>query len=145
MKEDPWAGYARLQSMLERTTNAYAAAGIEAAMCEILDKIANGDEYTSQQSKNLVVNRANRERRRRALLYQTAETMEVDPGEIRIVEDRMLLADCEAICGPIDFDLLMRRSSGFSFGELAIVTGLSEVALKVRVHRARRKLLPLAA
>ena len=145
MTEDPWAEYARLQGVLERTANTQSAAGIEAAMCEILDRMARGESCTAEQCKNLVVNRTNRERRRRAMLYQSAQAIDGSTVGISAVENRVLLAECEAICGPVDFNLLVDRASGFSFGELAVVTGLSENALKVRVHRARKKILPLAA
>ena len=61
MNEDSWAAYAHFQSILDRTTNAYVAAGIEAAMADLLETIARGEPFTPKQTKNLVVNRIGRE------------------------------------------------------------------------------------
>ena len=145
MNEDSWAAYAHFQSILDRTTNAYVAAGIEAAMADLLETIARGEPFTPKQTKNLVVNRIGRERRRRAIVYSGRHDLVPEMATEGSAESRLTLVKCAEICGPRDFRLLVSRALGRCYGELAKATGENQNTLKIRVHRVRQKIGHLAA
>ena len=145
MVEALWAAYAHLQSMLNRTTNAYKAAGIEAAMADLLEKIEKGEPCTLKQTKNLVINRIGRERRRRAIVHFGRHDLVPRMSTEGSAESLLTLAKCAEVCGPRDFKLLVNRALGHSYGELARATGVNQNTLKVRVHRIRQNIDHLAA
>lgn len=140
MEDEPWASYQRLQSLLASTTNQHRAAGIEAALTDLLTKIERGECIIPEQVDYLVINRIGRERRRRAMLYSRERELVRVVASERIPEIRLTLEECAAVCGRRDFDLLVLRARGHSYGELAKATGVNQNTLKVRVHRARRRL-----
>lgn len=148
MDADPWVEYARLQSMLNRTTNAYKAAGIEAAMVDLLDKISRGETPAKNQVTNLVVNRIGRERRRRAIVFagrhDLADKHEAS-SSANAAESRLMLIKCAQACGNEDFNLLVRQAKGQSLAEISVDTGLKVTTLKTRAHRARKIVLAFAA
>lgn len=148
MDADPWAEYARLQSMLDRTTDAYKAAGIEAAMTDLLEGIANRRTIGARQVRNLVVNRIGKERRRRAIAYARRHDIAGDHegrGVADAAESRIMLLRCAKACGPRDFRLLVRQAQGNSLAEISAETGTRITTLKTRVHRARKMVLALVA
>ena len=145
MGNPDWAQYARLQSMLDSTTNAYKAAGIEAAMNDLLEKFGKGVPCTPEQTKNLVVNRIGKERRHRGMLYSRQHDLAPAIATAGLAESRLTLKKCAEACGARAFELLVNRASGFSYGELAKATGVNQNTLKVRAHRARQKIIFLAA
>ncbi|NVK58187.1 MAG: sigma-70 family RNA polymerase sigma factor [Alteromonadaceae bacterium] len=148
MGADPWVEYARLQSMLDRTTDAYKAAGIEAAMTDLLEGIAKHRTIGAKQARNLVVNRIGKERRRRAIIYARRHNIAGDSegcGVADAAESRIMLLRCAQACGPRDFRLLVRQAQGNSLAEISAETGATITALKARAHRARKKVLALAA
>ena len=145
MDEGPWKEYARLQSILHRTIDAHKAAGIEAALTDLLEKISAGEPCTPKQTKNLVVNRMGRERRRRAIVHAGRFDLVPEIANQGSAESRLTLARCEEVCGPLDFRLLLNFALGHSYGELAKASGANENTLKVRVYRLRQKISYLAA
>lgn len=145
MANSHWAAYARLQSMLSSTTDAYKSAGIEAAMTDLLEKFAQGKFLTPQQLQNLVVNRTGRERRRSVILRSRQHCLTSEPTSESSAESRLTLGKCAEICGDRDFALLLGCAMGHSYRELAEATGTKPNALKIRAHRARQKITHLAA
>ena len=145
MGNPDWAQYARLQSMLNSTTNAYKAAGIEAAMDDLLEKFARGVPCTSEQTTNLVINRIGKERRHRGMLFSRQHDLAPGIATAGLAESRLTLGKCAKVCGPRDFKLLVNRACGWSYSELANATGVNQNTLKTRVHRVRQKLRLLAA
>ena len=139
-----WLEYRRLQAMLNRTTDAQRAEGIESAMTTVLEKIKGSLSCSSQQIKNLVGNRISKERRRRAIAYRSRE--EIVPQIIAssgAADSRLMLQRCAEICGLRDFTLLVKNAQGYTFGELATASGIAQNTLKVRAYRARRSLATL--
>ncbi|WP_112329811.1 hypothetical protein [Cereibacter johrii] len=145
MEEPDWAEYARLQVLLDRTPNAYRAAGVEAAMADLIEKIGNGEPPDRRQVDNLVTNRVGRERRRRAVVLANSDARASEPAATGAAESQLILAKCEEICGKEDFALLVRHAQGFSFGDLAISFGSNPNALKIKAFRAKKKIVHLAA
>ncbi|MFC2970147.1 RNA polymerase sigma factor [Acidimangrovimonas pyrenivorans] len=148
MDADPWAEYARLQSMLGRTTNAYKAAGIEAAMTDLLERIGRGEVPNVEQVNNLIVNRTGKERRRRAMIHVGRDDISMERescGVADAAESRLMLIKCAQACGPRDFSLLVRQAQGYTLAEVAEQTGAKVTTLKTRAHRARKLILALAA
>ncbi|SEI87574.1 hypothetical protein SAMN05421762_2377 [Pseudooceanicola nitratireducens] len=148
MDADPWVEYARLQSMLKGTTDAYKAAGIEAAMTDLLDSIAKRRTIDARQVKNLVVNRIGKERRRRAIVYAHSHDIAGEHegrGVADAAESRIMLQRYAKACGPRDFHLLVRQAQGNTLAEISAETGSPITTLKARAHRARKKVLALAA
>ncbi len=145
MDEDPWAEYARLQAMLDRTTDVYKAAGIETAMADLLEKIAKGEACTARQTKNLVINRIGKERRRRAIIHAGRHDLVHEIAANGPAESRLTLVKCAQISESRDFGLLVNLALGRSYSELAKATGANENTLKTRAYRARRKIMRLAA
>lgn len=144
MLDNVWAKYAQIQRALSRTTDKSKALALEAALTDLLDQIGEGEIPSSRQAKNLVANRSKRERRREALLDQHAASM--PPAHVsNAAEARIDLAQCQAVCGNPDFEMLIAHAQGERYGELATVYGLTESAIKVRMYRARKKLAALAA
>ena len=145
MNKSLWAEYAHLQSILDRTTNVRKAAGIEAAMADLLEKIARGEHCTPNQVKNLVVNRISRERRRAAIVHYGRHDLVPHMATNGSVDSRLILEKCEKACGPSDFRLLVNRALGYSYIEISKATGVNQNTLKVRVLRVRQKISHLAA
>lgn len=148
MDEDPWTEYARLQSMLDRTTDAYKAAGIEAAMTDLIEKISRGEVVAKKQVNNLVVNRIGKERRRRAIVYSGRQDLVDNPdvgNQANAAESRLMLVKCEQACGLRDFELLVRQAEGRSLSEISTELDVKITTLKTRAHRARKLVLALAA
>ena len=162
MEYEPWVEYARLQAILDRTTDARKGAGIEAAMTELVEKIGCGDPPKAKQVRNLVTNRVGKERRRRAILVHRRYTIIEERGRKRGADGanmpcgapqtseteadcRLTLLKCLNVCGRRDFALMIGQAQGYTYGELATVTGERPSALKTRVHRARKQILALAA
>ena len=145
MDEDPWTEYARLQAVLDRTSDVYKSAGIETAMANMLEKIADGEPHNARQVKNLVVNREGKERRRRAIMHAGRHDLVPEQAEEGPVGSRLALIKCAKVCGPRDFLLLVNHALGHSYSELAILTGVNQNTLKIRAHRARKKIVFLAA
>jgi hypothetical protein len=138
-----WLEYRRLQAMLNRTTDAQRAEGIESAMTTVLEKIKGSLSCSSQQIKNLVGNRISKERRRRAVAYRSREEIVPQLASSGAADSCLILQRCAEICGLRDFTLLVRNAQGYTFGELAAVSGVAQNTLKIRAHRARRNLLSL--
>lgn len=145
MDYDPWVEYARLQSMLSRTTDAYKAAGIEAAMTDLLEKISNGEHCSPARIRNLVVNRTSKERRRRAMVHAGRQDLVHDRQSDNAADSRLILAEFERSCGSRDFLILVNQALGHSYKDMARHTGVNPNTLKIRAHRAREKVVPLAA
>lgn len=144
MEESEWAEYARLQALLVCTPNAYKAAGIEAAMSDLIDKIAQGEPADRQQVDNLVTNRTGKERRRRAVVMANSDALASEPAA-GAAESRLMLVKCEEASGKEDFSLLVRHAQGHSFRDLAIFFGANANTLKIRAFRARKRISHLAA
>ena len=145
MDQDPWVAYAHLQSLLNRTTNVHKAAGIEAAMVNLLEKIERGEPCTSKQTKNLVINRIGKERRRRAIVNSGRHELVPPMATVGSAESRLTLQKCAVVCGPRNFRLLVNHAIGRSYVELAKASGVNQNTLKIRVHRLRKKISHLAA
>lgn len=145
MYEPEWAEYARLQALLDCTPNAYKAAGIEAAMAELIEKIAKSEPPDRRQVDNLVTNRSGKERRHRAAVLANSDALATDPAASGAAESRLMLIKCEEACGKENFTLLVRHAQGYSFGDLAIFFGSNHNALKTRAFRARKLISDLAA
>jgi hypothetical protein len=145
MEEPDWAEYARLQALLDRSPNAYRAAGIEAAMVDLIEMISKGAPPDRRQVDNLVTNRSGRERRRRAVVLACSDARASEQAASGAVESRLTLVKCEEACGRKDFALLVGHAKGYSFGDLAMISGSNPNALKTRAFRAKRRIIHLAA
>ena len=149
MKEVSWVEYARLQSVLDRTTDAYKAAGIESAMADLLEKITQNEILEANQVKNLVVNRIGKERRRRVIVrVHSQDLMSNQSHQVGVedaVECRLMLIQCAKVCAQRDLELFVRRGNGYSYPEIASTTGVSVSSLKTRMHRARKLVQALVA
>ena len=143
MDAELWVKYRRLQEILDRTTNTHYAAGIEAAMTTLLDKIKGHVPYTSQQVNNLVGNRIFKERRRRAIAYWSRDEIVPQQASDGAAESRLMLRRCAEACGSRDFTLLVKHAQGHTFGELAAASDVTQNTLKIRAYRARQTLLAL--
>jgi RNA polymerase sigma-70 factor (ECF subfamily) len=85
-----------------------------------------------------------RERRGQPLVIEPADQR---PGHDVVVEGRdaldAVLADLQTLPEPDRAALLMRAHDGLPYEEIAAALGISAGAVKVKVHRARQRLLGL--
>lgn len=113
------------------------------AFCRIWTAGADLRELTVRGYLVAIVRNLHRSawRRERRLVPMPAETSAPTADPLAAVELERVLKALDQLPAPDREVLALRAEAGLSFGEIAALTGLSAEAARVRVHRARKKLV----
>lgn len=131
-----------LQKKLSKTTNCHDAYAIEETLNSLVEKLAKGETSTNKQIRNMKRDRWRKEYQRR-----------ITDGELIALNDNhisqkgeVMLFEIQRRLTPQNFDLIVRKASGYSYNELSKPSNASSPdALKKRVSRIRQQLIPLIA
>ena len=131
-----------LQTKLSKTTNCHDAYAIEETLNSLVEKLAKGEASTDKQIRNMKRDRWRKEYQRRVTdgdLIALNDNHVSQKGEVMLFEIQRRLT-------PQNFDLIVRKASGYSYEELSNLSGgCSPSTLKKRISRIREQLKLLAA
>lgn len=113
------------------------------AFCRIWTAGADLRELTVRGYLVAIVRNLHRSawRRARRFIPMQADTPAPVADPLAAVELERVLKALDQLPAPDREILALRAEAGLSFGEIAALTGLSAEAVRVRVHRARKKLM----
>jgi len=139
MEEDnSWVEYARVQAQANSCCISDRAWAVDEALDSILDKIEAGQIASTQQSENLLANRARKQRKRRSLLARQAPLMDSSPAsESGRLEARSDLAWLKSQCNGQEWKMLVSIGLGHTYLNIAKAKQVPESTIKTRVRRAR--------
>jgi len=138
---DPWAAYARAQSLADRydvTDKTWAA---DEAAAEVIERIAAGASIAPTTEANLLVNRAAKHRRRRRIVRRNrARLAQAQPHPIHLILARAELARIAELFDRNTIELLVGVGMGATYNEVAEAVGVPVATARTKVRRARIRL-----
>lgn len=142
-ESDPWVTYAWIRKLANSNRQSSRARAADEALDTLLDMIERGRPISTQQAKNLLLNRARKQRVRAQILAQHADILSsAAANDNARLEARSELIRCREHCDDREWRVLVAVALGHTSSSIALTERVPEATIKTWVRRARIKLMP---